>query len=390
MVTMIRSSERATFERCKARWWWAWREGLVHRTKRQDALWFGEGIHLAFARWYTGPGTVRGVDPLETWDEWTQVALASVKVADATDEAVAKWEDAAVLGRTMLQGHRARYGDDDHMHIVQPEHTWHLDLPWPSWQELWEADETDVMARLVGTYDKVYRDLRDEAYYLGETKTAKSISLVHLPLDNQAGTYWATATNELRRRGILKRGEAIRGIEYDFLRKAIPDDRPRDADGYATNNPNKAHYVAAIEAERASLPGKVPGSSWVGPPLSGKEKLEDLQLIASKLGLKVLGDRSKVQPPPLLLRHMVHRTKAESRAQLLRAQAQAFEMELFRRGVVQVTKNPTRDCNFCQFYDMCELQERGGDWETFRDMAFRVEDPYAAHKNAKSAADLDG
>jgi hypothetical protein len=380
MTTIIRTSERATFERCKAQWWWAWREGLVHRTKRQDALWFGEGVHLAFARWYTGPGTARGVEPAETWEEWAREGLASVKTMFDTEdeERIARYEDAAELGRVMLEGHRARYGRDEHMSIVQPEHSWHLDIPYPDWQEIWVADETDVMARLVGTYDKVYQDLRDGDYWLGETKTAASISLRHLNLDNQAGTYWATATNELRRRGVLKKSQSIRGIEYDFLRKALPDDRPRDAEGYATNKPTKAHYAAALEAHTGSPDAA--GKPWM------KLTLEALEATAERAGLKVQGDRSKVQPPPLFLRHQVHRTRAENRAQLLRAQDQAMEMELFRRGMLKVTKNPTRECNFCAFYDMCELQERGGDWETFRDLSYRAEDPYANHR-IKSAAE---
>lgn len=376
MTTIIRTSERATFERCKAQWWWGWREGLVHRTKRQDALWFGEGVHLAFARWYTGPGTARGVEPAETWAEWTKEGLASVRTMFDTEdeERIARYEDAAELGRVMLEGYRAHYGRDDHMSIVQPEHSWHLDIPWPSWQQIWETEPGDIMARLVGTYDNVYLDLRDDFYWLREHKTAAQISLRHLSLDNQAGTYWATANTELRRRGILKKGRSIRGIEYDFLRKALPDDRPRDAEGYATNKPTKADYVAALRAK-----------GYQGADID-KGTLAKLQDIAGKLELTVLGERSKVQPPPLFVRHQVVRTRAENRAQLLRAQDQAMEMELFRRGLLPVTKNPTRECNFCAFYDMCELQERGGDWETFRDLSYRAEDPYANHR-IKSASE---
>jgi len=57
-------------------------------------------------------------------------------------------------------------------------------------------------------------------------------------------------------------------------------------------------------------------------------------------------------------------------------------MELLREGLLAPTKTNTRECSWCQFYDMCELQERGGDWESLRDIAFTVQDPYADHRKS--------
>jgi len=373
-VPKIRSSERAAFKRCQAAWWWRYREGLIKKGLSTDARWFGTGVHLALARWYTGPGTKRGPEPRETWEEYAkEVELAYVRTDMADEETVAKYTDARELGHAMLEGYRETYGRDDRWLVHIPERQFSLKIPWPT-QNLWDPATLDeFLAELVGTYDLVYRDAETGRWWLGEHKTARAIILRHLALDNQAGTYWATATTELQREGVLGDKEFLAGINYNFLRKGMPDLRPRDAEGYHTNKPVKADYLAALEAAEY-LPVDT-------KPLS-KLTLAGLEEAAAGLELEVLGERSKIQPPALFLRHEVHRTRPERRAQLLRAQTDALQMEVYRDGLLPLTKTPDRDCSFCDYYDICELQERGGDWETLRDMTFKAEDPYADHRKS--------
>lgn len=339
----------------------------------------GTGVHLALAKWYCGPGKRRGPEPAETWDEYAkQMEMAYVRMDDPDDDQIAKYVDARELGVSMLEGYRTQYGNDDHWSVVSPERTFSLKIPWPAnAANFWDAASVDpsiVMAELVGTYDLVYKDTRTNRYWLGEHKTAKSIQTRHLAMDNQAGTYWATATAELQREGLLPDDEVLAGIMYNFLRKAMPDERPKDDEGYYANKPTKAHYVAALEAA-----GVQPG-----PGLKSLDKLTLAALtdLADERSIFVLGDRSKIQPPPLRLRLEVHRTRAERRSQLLRVQQDALQMELLRDGLLIPTKNATKECNWCEFYDMCELQERGGDWESLRDMAYIVQDPYADHRKS--------
>jgi hypothetical protein len=378
-IPKIRASERVTFQRCQQQWWWSNREGLTPKGKPADPLWFGTGIHLALALWYCGPGKRRGPEPAETWDEYAkEMEMAYVRTDDPDDDQVAKYVDARQLGVSMMEGYRALYGKDEDWLVVSPERTFSLKIPWPeNAKNFWDAASVDsslVMAELVGTYDLVFKSARSGLHWLGEHKTAKAIQLRHLAMDNQAGTYWATATAELQRAGLIPEDEVLGGIMYNFMRKGLPDDRPKDPEGYAVNKPTKAHYIAALE-ERGVKPG---------PGLASLDKLtlKALEELADERGLFVLGDRSKVQPPPLFVRHPVPRTRAERRSQLLRAQQDALQMELLRDGLLVPTKSSTRECNFCQFYDMCELQERGGDWESLRDIAFRVQDPYADHRKS--------
>lgn len=371
MTNVIRASERKTFKRCQAKWWWAYREGLVPRRERLGALWFGTGVHIALAEWYCGPGIKRGRHPAETWEEFSREALSYVRVADAADEEVAKYEEAGALGATMLNGYIERYGRDEHMHVIAPEQTFDLPIPWPH-NELYVYDEGDIIAHHVGTFDLPFRDLRDDTLWIEEHKTAKAVETRHLALDDQGGTYWAVATAALRRAGLIGRRETLAGIEYNFLRKGNPDDRPRDAEGYATNKPTKGDYLDALVGRREVLPE----TSWT------KAKLDELERIAKRHSLIVLGERSKIQPPPLFVRHKVHRTTRERRTMLERIQAEALQMRALRDGLFPITKTPERDCSWCQFYDMCELQERGGAWQDLKRLQFVARDPYADHRKS--------
>lgn len=372
-IPIMRGSERASAFRCQARWWWGYREGLVSRSQQFNALWFGQGIHLALAEWYCGPGLERGREPMDTWLEFAGEALAYVKTEKATEEEVDKYESASALGYDMLIGYRETYGLDEHIHVIAPEQPFEMNVPWPKGRKLY-PDAKGVMAMFSGKWDLAYRDLRSDHIKLEEHKTAAAISTKHLSLDNQGGAYWAVATRSLRALGLIGAKEFLSGIEYNFLRKGTPDDRPKDAQGYACNKPTKADYIAVIQED--------PHNGRTTTELN-KMKLDQLEAIA---GRPVLGERSKIQPQPLFQRHMIHRTRPELASQLLRIQTDAYQIRMLTDGTIPRSKNSTKDCHWdCSFFDMCELQERGGDWETFRDMKYARRDPYADHR--KSAAE---
>jgi hypothetical protein len=240
----------------------------------------------------------------------------------------------------------------------------------------------ETMFWYCGTYDSTWRHADTGQIWLDEHKTAKAITTSHLALDPQAGSYWAMAARTLRDEGLIGPRERLAGIEYNFLRKGVPDDRPRDADGYYTNKPTKAHYQQALGdwlVDHRDEP--VPTS----PPI-GRMKLEDLEALASRWGITVLGDRSKQQAAPLFVRVPVHRTSKERNTQLRRLQMEGLQQWAIRDGVLPIVKNPTRDCSFCPHQAMCELEEAGGNWQDFKSKAYRVADPYADHREGVEAA----
>lgn len=374
MVPILRTSERSTFAECPQKWWWAWRQGLKPRGLPKTPLWFGTNVHLALAEWYCGPGKRRGPHPAETWARISSEIVDTVKQRDPTDEELASYVDAYELGLAMLDGYVKQYGKDEHMLIIHPEQTFSLDVPWPQGdrQQVYDVD-AGLLVRYVGTYDLVWRHADTGQIGMEEHKTAAAIFTGHLPLDKQAGSYWAVATRTLRKQGLITDKESLKFIEYNFLRKSMPDPRPRDSEGYCCNKPTKQDYLDTL------------GNNAEGPddkPLS-KMKVDELEALASEIGVTVLGKRSKVQPKPLFERHRVVRTPGEQAAQLKAIQDEAVHMQAVRDGLLPVVKHPSRDCSWkCDFYHMCLLHEAGANWKDYRSAMFRREDPYQDHRKS--------
>jgi hypothetical protein len=360
-VIHMRTSERRAAKRCWQRWWWSYREGLTAKEPSM-ALWFGSGIHEALAHYYNRKGYKRNLDFVEVWEKWCDEgdpdSLLYLPVSEMGDD----WVEARGLGISMLREYHKRYEGDKDWDFIQPE------MPFQVRIKLDDGSEIEYD----GTLDGVYRKKSTRKIELLENKTAKNISVRHLSLDDQAGGYWGVAATILRHKGILGGRQNIEGINYNFLRKAMPDDRPRDADGYATNKPTKVNYAASKELQSAL------GLSEVR---LGMKSATWLQQAAEEAGIIVLGEVSKVQPPPLFERHFIKRTPRERKSQIQKIKDEALHIKAMREGLLPVTKNPTMDCSWdCAFFQMCELHDQGVGWEDFRDSVFVVTDPYADHR----------
>ena len=345
-IPIIRTSERRTKKRCEWRWRMAYREGLVLKGVPATPLWFGTGIHEALAQWYQ-PGLSRGIHPADAWLDWVKEEEQYIRVnnRDTGDFNDDEFVDAKLLGEKMLEGYINKYDADESWDVIGTEEPFQIDIPRPviqptkiyppgkAFEAALQEELNPQLAIYAGTFDGVYRNLWDGSIWLMEHKTAKTISTRHLPLDDQAGSYWAVASKILQDRGILRKGDRIEGIMYNFLRKAMPDVRPQNDEGkYLNKN----------------------------------------------------GSVSKNQPSPLFVREPVYRDRRERAAQLRRIQDEALEMEDARKQPDRIIKNPTQDCSWdCAFYDLCLLHDKGGDdWEDYRDVMFEVRDPYADHRKS--------
>jgi Zierdtviridae exonuclease len=357
-LPLLRTSERRDFKRCPQRWWWGWREGLKPQGPPNDKLWFGQGVHLALALWYK-PGRIRGTDPRKTWRKFVADDIEFIRT-EYTKYDPASYVEAGQYGEDLLTWYLDEYGKDPAWDVIAPEQTFEVIVP--------DADGNPVV-RLVGTFDGVYRDLDTGELKLMEHKTAAAITLGHLPLDIQGGTYITVATFTLREQGLIGPNETVTEITYNFLRKGKRDDRPKDDQGRARNKPTKAHYLAAM------------------PGLDAKLKVADMESEAKRRGLVVLGEVSENQPTPLFHREPVTRSRREQEKQLLGIANEVVWMQDVRDGYLPLIKNQTKDCSWdCPFYTMCELEEGADDDDVldFRNAIYRVEDPYNDHR--KSAA----
>lgn len=378
-ILHIRNSERGKLKLCPQQWWWAYRDGLKSKEPAK-ALWFGEGIHLALAHYYA-KGRKRRNDLIDVWlafadDEAEFIRTKSTYGADE-DQLV----DARRLGESMLREYVKEYQGDPNWDVIATEQSFKIDVPYfgkddrdtPQYK-MWERaglfDAYGEWFEFNGTFDGVYRDKHTKKLWLMEHKTAGTISTAHLPLDDQAGSYWAVASQVLREQGVLGPRDNIAGITYNFLRKAFPDERPKDADGYARNKPVKEHYVAALRD--AGVEG------W-----AFAKTLPQMMKLADDAGLTVLGEISKRQESPLFQREPVKRSPRERARQIRRIAAEMREGVMYRAGLLEVIKNPTRECTYgCPFMEMCQLHEQGVGWDDFKDSVYRVEDPYINHRKS--------
>ena len=363
-IPILRTSERSAFKRCMWRWWMEYREGWRTRYVQADALWFGIGIHEALAPWYL-KGKRRGPHPADTFETWVgeEIGYAKTYLDDSFDEPV--WIEAKELGIAMLEGYVNTYGKDPQWHIISTEQPFRVTI----------TRQGKPIAVFSSRWDGVLRNLADGRIYLAEHKTASQISTAYLELDDQGGSYWAVASQILRAKKVLRPGEEISGIIYNFLRKAMPDDRPRNAAGDYLNKPVKEDYVRALRA--IGIENVEQSSPKSGPIPIEKATVADLSVAAGFANVEVLGEISRKQPPPLFVREIVHRTAPEQRSQLDRIADEVEVMNAVREGIIPITKTPTKDCPRCPLWGPCTLHERGADsYRSLLQSNFLQIDPY--------------
>lgn len=349
-IPILRNSERLSFKRCQQQWDWAWRCGLTPAQTRKDARWFGTGIHLALAEFYTPPGAngfVRGRNPIETWEQFCAGQSVVLKAGDwYDDEAEYEFVQAKELGTVMLQEYLKNYGDDPHWEVLMPETRFEANIPFTKEQinrgvpkKLLIDDDT--ITKIVGTFDMPVRDHsfpKPRIMVIDHKTTNKRENTKHLVKDDQAGTYIAVGTYYLRKSGLIRQNEAIDGMIFNYLRKAKPPEKPRNAQGQVLNKD---------------------------------------------------GSVSKSQPAPLFWREPVIRGKANRLAQIRRIAEDAEQIAMARQGQIPVLKSPGEHCNWCDFSDLCDIHENGDDFIGFVETMFYEYDPYADHRegavNSKSS-----
>jgi hypothetical protein len=374
----MRTSERRMLKRCETKWNWAYNDQL-HPLQEKAPLWFGQAVHLGLADYYQ-PGKARGPHPAESFVRALEDGTIAVPAA-TNEEGANELAEHYELGVDMLNRYIDTFGEDENWECIQPEMKMRMWIPDP------RNPANKKWFLYVATMDGVFRyigpsegELVHGSIWLFEHKTAASIQVHHLPLDDQAGSYWALAGILLRRRGILKEDEEISGIMYNFLRKAADDKRPMNADGFYCNKPVKQDYLDQMTAVAAMYDDF--------KTITAKMKVDELAEIARKNKFEVYGEPSKIQPAPYFERIPIKRSLGERRTMLKRIQAEGLRKEALTASppLLPLLKNPTKDCAWeCEFFWMCQLHEAGEDWEEFRDVTFKKWNPYGEHADRKSA-----
>lgn len=385
-LPLLRQSERGVFKKCQ----WAWYQEYVVGIrpiveKWTDAADFGTLFHVCMAEYYQ-PGTVRGVHPAETWEKLAKGVIANLKTSEQRDdETIVKWEDFYGLGLMLADAYVERYQGDPHWDVIDAERRFRVVIPDLRHKRI----ETEKGRRgyqpiviLVGTIDLAIRDLNTQdkkgrpLIKMLDHKTAARIETNHLVMDEQASTYIAVGTHALQQQGLIENDQVIKGMEYNFIKRAALDDRPRDEQGRATNKPYKRHY----EAKCGHLAG-----------FNLKWKMEAMADFAAQYGITVLGDVSADQAGENFYRIFVPRTPKERQRTIVRISEEARVMDDVRHGRLPILKTPTKQCYFCKFFELCQMDESGDDTEYFIQTTMKKHDGYADHRedaaNSKKVAD---
>lgn len=321
-LPVVRSHERITYKRCKKKWYWAWRRGLVPRAAQFGALQLGTWVHAAMARWY-GPGLKRNGDLAEHFLIVADSSRELARRAKAPQHMLDKADELIALGEAMLRAYQSHYGADEGLRMLATEIPLEFSFSGP-------GGNVFAIHRLKP--DGVYLDQEDDVWLL-ETKTAATIKTGHLVIDDQARPYGAMAERALRNLGVIKKYQRFRGIMYNFLRKGLPDERQTNAQGkYLNKN----------------------------------------------------GTVSKRQPPPLFRRVPITMTRAAKMQTLVRIQRETIEITELTQALRAKTIDPATlqitphtSCErTCDFFAMCVSAEEGADTRLMEQRMFIRRDPY--------------
>jgi hypothetical protein len=276
--------------------------------------------------------------------------------------------DPTELGVAMMNAYVDEYGADDAIEIIAPELPLSVDI----YDKL-----GNYLCTWVGRSDALYRDLsratkrRDCLGFL-EHKTAKQIEnnlRVNSGYGDQALGYWWGGSIVLRQQGLLKPDQSVDHVLVNWLRKTMPDTRPRNAAGHTLNKPTKEALIAACDSNGIEFPKKV--------------LVKELEQLLRDAGFdpEQYGEPSKKQASPPLQRVQLDFGDNNLENINWRIRAEAWEREQVRAGKLPVYKNPTKDCSWkCEFVEVCELHEMGGDWESMLELEFVPWDPYEDHE----------
>jgi hypothetical protein len=322
-LPLVRSHERMDYKRCPKKWYWKWRLGLVPKAYSFGPLNLGEWMHLAFNDWYL-KGTKRSGQLVDHFNRAADSAIELAASNNAPEHELEKAEELAELGSIMATAYQDHYGLDDQISVIGGE------IP----LEFSIADSGKVIAKHLLKPDLVFRYKSVPGkVYLMEHKTAKSITTEHLVMDDQARPYGVMSERALKNAGLIDKDETVAGILYNFLRKGLPDNRQRNAQGQYLNKN---------------------------------------------------GSVSKRQPKPLFVRKLITLTRAAKLVSLKRIQAETVLITAVTKGLrdkridpVALPKTQHKSCSrFCQYFDMCVAEENGLDISDMRRLMYVRQNPY--------------
>jgi hypothetical protein len=333
-LPLLRTSERGSMKGCEFRWDIEF-NSLRKPQVASPALRFGVLVHQALAGWYV-PGVKRGRNPVDGFAAAYRAELKLVKELFGAKVQVGEddvWVDALDLGTAMLENYMEEYGEDEEWEVLTTEQPFRVIVRKPDTQDPWFW--------YVGILDGIWRNRLTREVWIPDHKTTAGIGGTkkhpsipkHLHVDDQASAYWSYGVEWARANGYLKPKQKLSGMMYNYLRKALPDER--------------------------------------------KSRL----INGERIYLNLDGNVSKRQPAPYFARIPIMRDEYDREESKKRAMRDYRRIELLRSGEIDVLKSPGQmNCGWCWARDICELHETGNDFKSFAMQTTQKWDPYAEHE----------
>ena len=318
----LRSHETADYKRCKKKWYWKWRRGLVLKARKFGALDLGTWMHAALAAWYE-PGLRRKGHLASLFADVAYQAARKAARDGAPEYELERAEELSALGEEVCNAYEKHYDGDPDVHVLDAE------IPL-------EFEITTTSGELITIHklkpDLVYRDRKTGDVWVMEHKTASQIQTSHLVIDGQARPYGVMVERALHNLGILTTRDRFCGIMYNFLRKALPDERPTNEKGQYLN-------------KNGSVSARQPGRQFLRHPvtLTRAAKVRTFQMLAM--------DAAEI----------------------------SFMTAQLRQGYSpsRLPITPDKSCpRFCEYFDLCVATEQGSDTRNMEETLFLVRDPY--------------
>lgn len=190
----IHVTEAVSFRNCRRQWRYSYKEGLEPKEKSYGALWLGQAVHFALARFYLN----KEKNLVKTFDEWANDSRSPLM----TSTQLQNWEDNVALGRSILDRYERFATTHDDWEVVSLEKPLRALLPY----------SLDLF--LVGTPDLIVRRGDGRLWIIDHKTFASFVDESDIELDDQLTSYLWLVKECFH--------EEPAGAIYNQMRKKIP------------------------------------------------------------------------------------------------------------------------------------------------------------------------
>ena len=331
-IGYIRTSDRASFKRCRRRWSFSSSMGRnLQEEQARGPLWGGTGFHFALEDYH---GYNNYGHPSEAFKVFVKATRKAPGQGVPHD-----YEDLTDLFTGMLDYYVEWIRNRDTLQTYWvdgvPQVEVRFEIPLPLSQKLLDASPYDEV-RYQGTIDRVVID-EDERLWILDHKTAKTIVKNHYETDPQITSYcWAASS------GLFDK--PIEGFIYQQYKKVVP----------AEPEPLKSGKISCAESMSTTyqLYRKALINLYGDPKNAPKANLNYLNNLAAN---------ETENEDKFICRDWVYRTEPQLESEGARILLEAADMI---NPDLPLYTNATRDCSWdCAFLNTCINMDCGEDWE---------------------------